>query len=219
MTTVMANSVLLNYHDTILRQSDVEILHTNGWLTDSVIGFYFQYLEKEVYVNNDFLFISPEVTQCIKSSHHEEIPIFLDPLDAKRALVIFFPVNNNERVNMAGGSHWSLLVYFRSDRTFYHFDSMNNVNHSQAAKLAFKLQHYLNKNSPASLKEEDSLQQNNHYDCGIYLICNVDNITKHVSIFRRFDDLPVIKRDDVNLKRANLSSLIYTLRNRSTSSD
>lgn len=214
----MSNAVVLNYHDTVIRQSDVDILKSNGWLTDSIIGFYLQYLEKEVYANKDFLFISPEVTQCIKSSHHSEIPVFLDPVSARQYLVIFFPVNNNENVFSSGGSHWSLLVYFRSDGTFYHFDSSNCVNDLQATKLASKLQHYFEKDKPVNVKECHSLQQSNSYDCGIYLLCNVDNIAKHVLNHRKLDNIGVINKEEVKCKRAGILTLIYTLQKRNTAS-
>lgn len=207
----MSNAVVLNYQDCVIRQSDIEILKSNSWLTDSIIGFYFQYLEREIYTNKDFLFISPEVTQCIKSSNPGEIPVFLDPLNARQYLVIFFPLNNNENVYASGGSHWSLLVYFRSENVFYHFDSSNDINDFQASKLASKLQHYFDRNTPVNIKEGNSLQQSNSYDCGIYLLCNVDNIAKHVRSNRRLDNLPFISKEEVKLKRASLLSLIYTL--------
>lgn len=213
---VMSNTVVLNYHDTVIRQSDVDILKSNSWLTDSIIGFYLEYLEREVYPNKDFLFISPEVTQCIKSSHHNEIPVFLDPLSARQYLVIFFPLNNNENVYSSGGSHWSLLVYFRKDGIFYHFDSSSDINDLQATKLATKLQHYFNKDTLVTVKEGNSLQQSNSYDCGIYLLCNVDNIGKHVMTHRRLDNVGYVSKDEVKLKRASILTLIYTLQKKGT---
>ncbi|XKL62511.1 hypothetical protein PGB90_002344 [Kerria lacca] len=214
----MSSAVVLSYHDAVIRQSDIDILKTNSWLTDSIIGFYLQYLEKEVYMNNDFLFVSPEVTQCIKSSNNSEIPVFLDPLNPRQYLVIFFPLNNNENVYSSGGSHWSLLVYFRLENIFYHFDSSNDMNDLQATALATKLQRYFDKNSHLNLKEGNCLQQSNDYDCGIYLLCNVDNVAKVVVTHRKFNNIPRISKDDVKFKRASILSLIYRLQKKSINS-
>lgn len=212
----MSNPIVLSYYDTVIRQTDIDILKSNGWLTDSIIGFYFEYLEREVYPKKDFLFVSPEVTQCIKSSHHHEIPVFLDPLFARQYLVIFFPLNNNENVYSSGGSHWSLLVYFRKDGIFYHFDSSNDVNDLQAMKLATKLQQYFDKNTPVIVKEGNTLQQSNSYDCGIYLLCNVDNIAEHVMTHRTLDNIGFVSKEKLKLKRASILSLIYGLQKRGT---
>ncbi|XP_046688169.1 sentrin-specific protease 8-like, partial [Homalodisca vitripennis] len=95
--------VVLSYFDCVIRESDLKILKSNGWLNDAIIGFYFVYLEKERFnSNSELLFIGPE-----------------------------------ER-------------YFRP-----------------SLELDFV--------------ELSSLQQDNSYDCGIYLICNLENIAEHIN--------------------------------------
>lgn len=75
--------VALNYHDTCLYFSDVDLLKGPFWLNDQTISFYFEYLENDVFVefSDRFLFVSPEVTQCIKFSP-EDVAMFLEPLRA-----------------------------------------------------------------------------------------------------------------------------------------
>ena len=34
--------VILSFHDSLLRRSDVELLRGRGWLNDRLIGFYFE---------------------------------------------------------------------------------------------------------------------------------------------------------------------------------
>lgn len=109
------NVTVLSYNESLLRKSDVDLLKGPHWLNDTIISFYFEYLELDFFKgNNSFLFVSPEVTQCIKISPQEELNIFLDPLiKEKDPKFIFFALNDNELTEYSGGSHWSLLLYSR----------------------------------------------------------------------------------------------------------
>jgi Ulp1 protease family, C-terminal catalytic domain len=59
---------------------------------------------------------------------------------ASRALILF-AVNDNPFVDEAdGGTHWTLLAYMRSDRTFSHYDSGHSDSNDAAARgIAAKL--------------------------------------------------------------------------------
>ncbi len=62
-----ADPIVLSFYDSIIRQSDVDILEGPHWLTDNLIGFYFEYLSNVAYKDETrLLFIGPEVTQCLK---------------------------------------------------------------------------------------------------------------------------------------------------------
>lgn len=37
-----SDEVVLSFHDSLLRRSDVELLRGCGWLNDRLIGFYFE---------------------------------------------------------------------------------------------------------------------------------------------------------------------------------
>lgn len=89
--------VILSFNESLLRASDVHLLQGPYWLNDQIISFYLEYLEKVVYADEDrFLFVSPEVTQCIKIVSAPEVPIFLEPLRANQRHFIFFPLNDND---------------------------------------------------------------------------------------------------------------------------
>lgn len=91
------NPVVLSFHESLLRNSDIHLLQGPYWLNDQIISFYLEYLEKVVYADEDrFLFVSPEVTQCIKIVSAEEVPVFLEPLKANERQFIFFPLNDND---------------------------------------------------------------------------------------------------------------------------
>lgn len=49
--------------DSLLRKQDIELLQTPSWLNDSVIAFYFEYLESNIFRGNKgVLCIPPQVS-------------------------------------------------------------------------------------------------------------------------------------------------------------
>ena len=52
-------------------------------------------------------------------------------------------VNDNEFKTVAGGSHWSLLVYHRHGNSFHHYDSFHSSNARSAKICALKLKSHL----------------------------------------------------------------------------
>lgn len=140
----MANSsVVLSFHEILLHQSDVALLNGPHWLNDTIISFYFEYLEKVTFSKDKhILFVSPEVTQCIKMVEASEIGIFLEPLNIKTKKFVFFALNDNDSPERAGGSHWSLLVFSRNENCFYHLDSSAGSNHNVAWDFSSHLMSY-----------------------------------------------------------------------------
>ncbi|RZC32768.1 sentrin-specific protease 8 [Asbolus verrucosus] len=171
--------IVLSYDESLLRKSDVDLLHGPYWLNDNIISFYFEYLKNTFKSAPYILFISPEVTQCIKIIPSSQMKVFLDPLESKSKQYIFFAFNDNERPQTVGGTHWSLLLFSRADKTVYHYDSSRGSNNEQAEHFARKLFAYFD--IKGEFSEEVSLQQTNGYDCGIYLICNAEHLAKHLA--------------------------------------
>uniref|UniRef100_UPI00358F7E75 sentrin-specific protease 8 n=1 Tax=Myxine glutinosa TaxID=7769 RepID=UPI00358F7E75 len=167
--------VILSYHDVVLRRSDVKLLTAPCWLNDSVIGFAFEYLQKEEFSTciDSAAFISPEVTQFIKCSYTEDLGSFLEPLELPRKKAIFLAVNDHNEPQTSGGSHWSLLLFNRTENSFHHFDSLGKSNLSHARRLARQLEPFLGLGSKTpALIHESAPSQSNAYDCGVYVICN-----------------------------------------------
>lgn len=203
--------VILSFFDCLIRESDLKILKSNGWLNDAIIGFYFVFLEKVSFIlNKEILFIGPEVTQCLKESPNSELPVFLDPLDAKNRDYVFMAVNDSGK--SAGGSHWSLLVFCQHENKFYHVDSSLKTNNYSAVKLAQNIGQYLSPEEDIDFVELTSLQQDNSYDCGIYLICNLKNIAEHVAQGSELSTVPFIKKETVTKMRNELLDLIAEIK-------
>ncbi|XP_023322213.1 sentrin-specific protease 8 isoform X3 [Eurytemora carolleeae] len=134
------SSILLSYGDALIRQSDLELLLSKGWINDQLIGFYLEYLQEEKYKTNpEILLVGAEVGQIIKLVDKTEVPGILEPLGFSTKDLVLFPVNSLNNPEVAGGSHWSLLVYCKSGEKFYHFDSASSFNKTEAEGLAKNL--------------------------------------------------------------------------------
>lgn len=153
----------------------------------------------------------PEVTQAIKLvANTEEVKaVFLDPLEAKSRNFIIFAVNNNTH-NAAGGSHWSLCVWSKPDNTFFHFDSSLGLNSSSCSVLVKILKPCLGCET-AEINNVQCLQQNNCYDCGIFVICHTDLVAQTVVKEGSLSAVKKLQPKKVPVKRNELVQIIQSL--------
>lgn len=208
------NAVVLSYCDSLLRKSDVNLLKGPFWLNDAVIGFYFEYLNQyyETITKKELLFVGPEMTQLLKMTEPSQYDIFLDPIDAANHNFLFFPLNNCDSKDSAGGSHWSLLVCSSIEETCYHFDSLKHLNNYVALNFAKRIAtFFLWKHN--KYIEIDSPQQKNDYDCGIFALCLTDLVSEHIlktSNIRGWNGNALMEK--VHGKRLHLLNLINSLK-------
>lgn len=206
------NDIVLSYHDYLLRASDVALLERNDWLNDIIIGFYFEYLNQQYRKDSRLLFIGPEVAQLLKMQDSSQYNIFLDPVEATNCDFIFFPLNDCDS-NEAGGSHWSLLIYSHIEKKCYHFDSSSGINSFSAKKLARKVTKYFLEKQERKYIEMGCPQQNNSYDCGLYVLCLADVTSRHAIRNSKISDCNCnIVTEMVPKKRSDLLKLIYDLK-------
>ena len=141
----------------------------------------------------------------------EDAKLLLEPLHPSAKKYLFFPVNDSEHHDKEGGTHWSLLVYSRLENTFYYFDSVHNRNNYATTKIIEVLRAVLNCQSAFSISYP-STQQQNLYDCGIYVICNVENIIKHIlrgsGVVRHVAEL---NKDAVSTKTSEILKIVAEL--------
>lgn len=216
------DEVVISFHDSLIRQSDIKILEGQKWLNDRIIGFYFEYLFEKVFDRSSGLvFISPEVSQFLKMAAKEELGIFLEPLALEDKDLIVLAVNNSNDPERPGGSHWSLLMYSRQAQQFFHFDSMSEMNRHSAREIASKTYAFLSSKSQERLpslrvKEVPVLQQTNGHDCGIHLLCNAQHATRHMLLYGSDNGLELLKPEVAESKRSELKKLIYELKGETT---
>ena len=199
--------IILSYHDTTIRKSDLYTLEDKIWLNDPIISFWFQYLQNVTFDGNtSLLFVNPAVTQLIKMGDAKDVPIFLDHLGLRHKEYIFLPVSNNVSACKAGGSHWSLIVYSKQDAIWYHFDSQRRANDKDASQLVTRLNKYLN-GFPNEIVDAICTQQDNSYDCGAFVM-KYAQIVAH----RAVNGLPIgncnVNRRETNQMRRKVRLLV-----------
>jgi len=153
-----------------LTNEDIACIKSD-WLTDNAIAFWEEYLEREklhAYPKAHIVLLRPSMSFLLMRTQ--------DPLSLKSALPdfgktthIFLPVNDCRQLDVAeGGSHWSLLLVSVIDGVAFHYDSMNGGNVSEARLVATRISQLLGK--PLNfINLEDSPQQENGMDCGVYV--------------------------------------------------
>ena len=203
------DSVILSYGDTLLRQSDLNIIQTDQWLNDQIIGFFFEFCQTDKFSGSGCIFPGPEVAQCIKLIAADQLSVILEPLDLSSHTAVFLPVNNNRDPCSPGGSHWSLLILDNRDNVFYHFDSSRGGNSSQAKALAGKLSQY--RGIELNIKEVEVTQQKNGFDCGIHLLINAERVASNIKNYASLGDIKTLQ-DPVTNKRSELIELIHELK-------
>jgi len=218
--------IILDYQNTLIRKSDFASLNSGQWLNDNIISFWFEYLENVLYADyaQKVCFISPQVSQLIKSAaeystQQEDVRIMLESMNLKNRDLILLPISDcptNSR--STGGSHWSLLAFVNSNRTFEHYDSFQgSVNHLHAQSVFSVLHNILISNREASLDldfvEMACRQQTNSYDCGIHLLLNAEALCKRVfkKDYRKLFD--IVTPSAISQARDNIKELIMKMRN------
>ncbi|KAJ8611897.1 hypothetical protein MRB53_037693 [Persea americana] len=169
-TQLSPDDAYLSYYDVRLTREDVDSIR-DDWLTDNAIAFWEEYLEHEklpAFPKANIVLLRPSMSYLLMNTP--------DPLELKSALPefkktthVFLPVNDNEKLELAeGGSHWSLLLVSIIDGVAFHYDSLSPSNLKHARKVADCISKLLGK--PLKFVNlDDSPQQNNGSDCGVYV--------------------------------------------------
>ena len=202
----MGDEIVLNYQNSLLRKSDVDLLHGSQWLNDQIIGFWFEYLENCCGCQT-VCFVSPEVAQLMKLGFPADISTFIETLNLSSKTFVFLPINDSVSLEQPGGSHWSLLIYEKSSTTFFHLDSLGKSNSNQAKRIAKNLN--LSKREPIEL---NCLQQENSWDCGVFVCSHADHVINHCLKDRKeLSSLPILDKQIVSQQRSHMLQTITRL--------
>ncbi|KAJ1786790.1 Cleavage polyadenylation factor subunit clp1, partial [Coemansia sp. RSA 2399] len=178
-------TLLLSYHNSALYTSDPLTLREGGWLSDAILGFYFEYLAHDVLAGNQtVLFLKPALVQCLRVHANAALHSAAVPPDTFKRELVFIPINGS--AGNPDDAHWSLLVYVRRHKpTFHYFDSMANANYPHALAVKDALTGLLRRTHRVPDTEEDPPlithscpQQENGSDCGIFVVLFADILTR-----------------------------------------
>ena len=208
------DAIVLNYHDSLLRVSDLKLLEKSNWLNDQIIGFVFEYFEYEKYKSlveaNKIIFLNPNFSQILKITNdmNQLVEVFLDPLEVLKREIIIFPINNNSTAATAGGSHWSIMAIYKNEQKFVHYDSFHSANKEIAVKIYNKFKSYFQCNQ--FYDDITCPQQCNTSDCGVYLLAISDSIANSV-LKNKSLDMSGITTDFIDNLRIDYKKLIISL--------
>lgn len=189
------DELLLSYHDSCLRLSDLELLEESGWLNDRLIGFAFEFFQFEQFANlmsgsSPVTLMDPSAVQLAKFCDIDDLASIYSGLNLPNCQLLLIPVNNNDSNTAAGGSHWSLAVFERSSGAFHLFDSMADANLQDATKIVRKIAPLvLGSEAKWTLLKHKCPQQQNGNDCGVFLIGFVGEILDNFSRHKQSDEL------------------------------
>lgn len=91
-------SALLDFHDAVIYQRDLNNFDPHTWLNDACIGFCFRYMEKQLFPTMPYLlFIDPSVVSLIKVQRmdEEDLEGISRGLMISSRKILFVPTNDN----------------------------------------------------------------------------------------------------------------------------
>ncbi|XP_025106972.1 sentrin-specific protease 8-like [Pomacea canaliculata] len=212
------DEIVLSFNESLLRKSDVDLLGGPCWINDNLIGFCFEYFEREQFNHSAdrLALLCPSTVQFIKFAASEDLVLALEPLNLPTKEFVFLPVNDNSCTSRAGGSHWSLLVFVRSKEEFQHYDSGASNNSVVAKALMDRLQPFLQASKRRSkFVEMDCPRQRNGYDCGMYVICVAEHLCRQLCECYNVSLMDVITEASVQQKRQQILKMIFDMADQS----
>ena len=91
------STLLLNFHDAIIYQRDLDNFSEGKWLNDACIGFIYKYMECVEFTDERLLFMDPSVVSMIKVQvmDEEDYEGVSRGLKISNRKLIFVPTNDN----------------------------------------------------------------------------------------------------------------------------
>lgn len=211
------DSIVLSYHDCLVRERDLRTLDEGCWLNDVILSFGYEYLTRSLLKDHSrLLLVDPPVTQLLKLSDSASASFLLDSLGCKTVDWIFFLVNDSDSRQSAGGSHWTLLVISLMFGRSYHLDPLySKFNFDAASRIAHHVAAYCKKPKLSDVVQLDVVKQQNACDCGLYCLVFTEQLCSYILDDRSEWQVSGLVHPDIHQlaarKRSELSSCIRML--------
>ena len=141
-------SYKLKHRDVNLTEEDIESLKEGQNVTDGVIALYMALLEEafESIVRGDRTrLLNPNVTHFFKLGKKAGVMEEKIMMKIKESEWVLYPIKNKiDELKLSGGTDWSLLLYNKKDRTYYHFDLIELMNEGDVKNLILNTLDYDN---------------------------------------------------------------------------
>lgn len=183
------------------------------WLNDEVVNFYMHMLKErdtslcELHPNertpSHFFnsFFMQKLLEFSKTGYdYSQVKRWTKKVDLFEMDKVFFPIN-------ISNSHWTMLVVFMKKRKIQYYDSMaaSGRKYLEAIMRYIKDEHQAKKGTPidmsdweiVSCKRNETPQQHNGYDCGVFSIMFADFLSDNLELHFSQEDI-----SDMRLKIA-----------------
>jgi sentrin-specific protease 8 len=183
MTPVMRAHMNVNIGDVSLSREDIALLVPPRWINDQLITAAFELLRTRT-LPGDSGWLAVGASEAMMMAHLDDpaqLRMLFEPLKLQTRRLVLFPVSDHDEPDVAGGTHWSLLAFYRRDgvESFYHFDSLSHINAASAEHLARRVAPLLGTRQ-TRVVACPTPQQENGYDCGMYTIQIAEICAAHV---------------------------------------
>lgn len=173
----------LTIGDASLSLEDIKLLVPPRWINDQLITAAFELLRTQALPGDDrWLAVGPsESFMMARLDDESQLNQLFAPLKLASRQLVLFPVSDHDEPDFVGGTHWSLLAYYKRDDSagaFYHFDSLGDNNCIPAEHLARRVAPLLGTRD-ARVIAGPTPQQTNGYDCGMYTILIAEICASH----------------------------------------
>ena len=169
---------ILTYHTATLFQSDLDFLEPKQWINDALLDF-----AGELYFHNSSFLYIPVPTITLWTNIDNDMASKLIPFQFKHYDLLIFPINDNINVSKPlAGNHWSLLIWSKADKKFFHFDSLSSRNlHIARSMVSHHFWPLMSQqlSGTSSVIPLPCASQNNAYDCGVYVLILMKNISEY----------------------------------------
>jgi len=169
--------------DVSLSREDVALLVPPRWINDQIISAAFELLRTQTHPGDERFYAvgASEAFMMAQLDDVTQLRALFAALRLETRELVLLPVSDHDEPDAAGGTHWSLLAFYRLGREehFYHFDSLGNINFEAAQRLARRVAPLLGAREARVLVGPTPRQQNG-YDCGMYAIVIAELCAGHV---------------------------------------
>ncbi|MCP4254983.1 MAG: hypothetical protein GY775_16575, partial [Candidatus Scalindua sp.] len=185
-----------------ITDEDIQSLEIGQDVTDGIITLAMKLLEEafDTIIKRDRIrLLSPNLTYLLQRGNKIDVMEEKKNLKINESEWVLYPINNKTDVNeINGGTHWSLLLYSKKDRTYYHFDPIQSMNESHAKHMILNTLDYdtFEKGLPNYVEMKCERQTNGH-DCGPYIMMYMAAIIENI---RNGNDINDIKNFNINPK-------------------
>lgn len=199
------------YKDIEVHIDDFKSLRGKSWLNDRIIHIYGRIIEDG---HEDIKFIPPCTVQYIRFKGGKEVTSVVSSWNLSNYSMVFIPFTNSESARDPG-NHWSLLVWFpKSGNRFYHCDSYQNISELSHSSLKVAMSIVKKLICLCKLKKYKFIkaavpQQDNNYDCGLYLLAYIDFLVEK-NTFEGMEE--VITHEMITSMRSSIERRILNVR-------